>query len=330
MGVTRAITRRGLGACLAAAGLLPALPARAQAPDWPVRAVRVVVPYGAGGATDTLARTFAQRLASILGQPFPVENRPGGGTSIGAEAVLRAPRDAHTLFFCAAGAIMATPRLQALSYDPQRDFTGVTVVGTNSSVLAVARDFPARNLAEFVAYARANPGKLNAGNTGNGTSSHLAGVMVAMHAQLDLVMVSYPGVPQLLSDLIANRIQLHVGNPVDMIPQMQQGNVKILAVTGATRMAQLPDVPAVAESFPDAVFVGWNGFFVPTGTPQPVIDKLSRTVAGIMREPEVARRLESLAIDPFDPSPEAVRALVAQEGPMYDRLLRSAGLLRTG
>jgi tripartite-type tricarboxylate transporter receptor subunit TctC len=330
MAQTQPISRRTFGVALTAASGLLARPGLAQTSDWPQRPVRVIVPLGAGGATDTLARTFTQRLAGVLGQPFPVENRPGGNTSIGAEAALRAPRDGYTLMFCAAGAIMATPRLQALSYDPQRDFVGVSVIGTNSSVVTVGRDFPARTFAEFVDHARANPGRLNAGNTGNGTSSHLAAVMVAVHARLDLVTVPYQGVPQLLADLIANRIQLHVGNPVDMIPQMQSGNVRILAATGASRMRQLPDVPAVAESFPGAAFVGWNGFFAPTGTPTPVIEKLSQAIGMIAREPDVAQRLDDLAIDPFDPSPEAAKALIARENPVYEQLLRSVGLLRAG
>jgi len=325
------ITRRRIGASLlAAGGWLTGRPAGAQGTDWPARPVRVVVPYGAGGATDTQARLFSTRLAAILGQPFPVENRPGANTAVGAEQALRAPRDGHTLMFCAGGAILATPRMQALTYDPARDFAGVSIVGSNGNLLAVARDFPARDLAGLIAHARANPGRLNAGHTGNGTSSHLTTVMLALHAGLDVVMVSYPGVPQVMTDLITGRIQMHFGSPADILPQVQAGALRVLAASGERRAPQLPEVPTVAETFPEATFLAWNSFFTPTGTPRPVIDTLARHIAAIAREPEIVRRMAELGIEPWGSTPEEVEQRVRRETPIYDRLLRAAGLLRTG
>jgi tripartite-type tricarboxylate transporter receptor subunit TctC len=287
------------------------------------------VPYGAGGATDTQARLFSQRLAAILGQPFPVENRPGGGTAIGAEQVLRAPRDGYTIMFAAGGAIVATPRLQTLTYDPTRDFTGISIVGSNGNMLAVARDFPARNLQELVAHARANPGKLNGGHTGNGTSSHLSTVLLNVSAGLDVVTVAYPGVPQIVADLIAGRLQLHFGSPADILPQVQAGNLRVLAGSGERRPRDLPDVPTLNEVFQQGAVVAWNGFFAPTGTPRPVIDTLARHIASIAREPEIVRRLQDLGIEPDGSTPEGVRAMVEKEIPLYERLLSAAGLRRS-
>jgi tripartite-type tricarboxylate transporter receptor subunit TctC len=324
------ITRRQAVASTLALGTLAAPRAFAQAGDWPQRPVRVVVPYGAGGATDTQARLFSARLSAILGQPFPVENRPGGGTAIGAEQVLRAPRDGYTLFFAAGGAILATPRMQAVTYDPARDFAGISIVGSNGNMLGVHKDFPARNFAEFVAYARANPGKLNAGHTGNGTSSHLSAVLLTVQPALDIVMVAYPGVPQVMTDLMTNRIQLHFGSPADILPQAQAGNLRVLAVSGVRRARDLPDVPTVAETFAGSSVVAWNAFFAPTGTPRPVIELLSRHMATIAREPEIVRRLNELGIEPAGSSPEEVAATVAREAPQYDTLLRASGLMRAG
>jgi tripartite-type tricarboxylate transporter receptor subunit TctC len=323
-GTMTGITRRRL-AGLAALGALPR-PAFAQS-DWPNRPVRVIVPYGAGGATDTQARLFSVRLSTILGQPFPVENRPGGGTAIGAQAVLGA-RDGHTLFFAAGGAILATPRMQALTYDPLRDFVGISIVGSNPTMLSVHKDFPANTLAEWVAHARANPGRLNSGHSGNGTSSHLGGVMVQVKAGLDIVHVAYPGVPQMLNDLLTGRIQLTLGSPADMLPQRAAGNLKILAVTGERRNPRLPDVPAFAEMFPGSTFLAWNAFFAPAGTPPAVVQLIARHCAAIAREPEIISRLDALGIDADGSTPDGVAAMVRREDEEYETLLRAAGLRR--
>ncbi|WP_426958672.1 Bug family tripartite tricarboxylate transporter substrate binding protein [Muricoccus radiodurans] len=324
----RGITRRGLGAATMGIGGLASRPLGAQMADWPSRPVRVVVPYGAGGATDTMCRLFCGRLATILGQPFPVENRPGGNAVIGMEQVLRAPKDGYTLLFGAGGAFLATPRMQPVSFDPVRDFAGISIVGTNGMILAVNKDLPARNLTEFVAEARAHPGRVNAGTSSLGTSSHLAAVMLAVHARADITMVPYPGVPQIMADLLSGRIQLHFGSAADVLPQAQAGNVRVLAVSGARRMPQLPDVPTVAETFPGATYTAWNGFFAPTGTPRPVIDLLARHIAAVAREPEIIRRLDELGIDADGGTPEAVEGTLRREGPEYETLLRASGLLR--
>jgi tripartite-type tricarboxylate transporter receptor subunit TctC len=319
-------SRRQLGALLAAGTL--ARPALAQS-DFPSKAVRVVVPYGPGGATDTQARLFSQRLAQILNQPFPVENRPGAGTAIGAEQVLRAPRDGHTIMFAAGGAILATPRMQALTYDPARDFRGISIVGSNGNMLAVARDFPARTLQEFVTYAKANPGTLNGGHTGNGTSSHLATVLLNVSAGLDVTTVAYPGVPQVMGDLIGGRLQLHFGSPADILPQVQAGNVRVLAGSGEQRSPDLPDVPTLNEVYRAGAVTAWNGFFAPTGTPQEAIELLARHIATIAREPEIVARLKTLGIEPDGSTPAGVQAMIDRETPLYERLLTAAGLRRS-
>jgi len=322
--------RRAAKAMLVAGGVLAVQGARAQQADWPTRPVRVVVPYGAGGATDTMCRLFGARLAAILGQPFLVENRPGGNSAIGAEQVLRAPHDGYTLLFAAGGAFLATPRMQAVSYDPVRDFAGISIVGSNGMILAVNRDFPASNFAEYIALLPANPGKMSCGTSSFGTSSHLAPVMLTVHAGLDITMVPYPGVPQILADLIGGRIQLHFGSAADILPQVQAGTLKVLAVSSPQRMKQLPDIPAVAETFPGATYLAWNGFFAPRATPAPVIALLARHVGAIAREPEIVRRLAELGIDADGGTPADVEATLAREGPEYERLLKASNLLRAG
>ncbi len=328
--MTQFTRRQAGGAMLGLGGLLAPRGAAAQAGDFPSRPVRVIVPYGAGGATDTMCRIFCQRLGALTGQSFPVENRPGGNAAIGGEAVLRAPKDGYTLYFAAGGAFLATPRMQAMTYDPVRDFTGISIVGTNGMMLAVARDFPARNLAEFVAYARANPGRLNCATSSFGTSSHLAPVMLTVHAGIEMTMVPYPGVPQAITDLMGGRVQLHFGSAADILPQAQAGNLRVLAVSSEQRVKQLPDVPTVAELFPGATYIAWNAFFAATGTPRPVIDLLSRHIQAIAKEAETARRLDELAIEPDGGTPEQVQAMLAKESPEYERLLRASNLLRQG
>lgn len=320
------MTRRALCFSTAAAA---ALPASAQTADWPSKPVRVVVPYGAGGATDTLCRIFCSRLSAILGQPFPVENRPGGNAVLGVEAVLRA-KDSHTLLFAGPGVFSSTPKMQAVSYDPVRDLMGVNIVGSNGTLLVVNKNFPPSNVPELVAWARTNPGRLNVASSSLGTSSHLAPVMFATHAQIELTIVPYPGVPQIVTDLMGGRVQAHFGSPADMIQLVQSGAVKVLALTGPWRVPQLPDVPTIAETFPGAIFTTWNGMFAPAGTPHQVVSLLSRHMLTIAKEPEVLRRLTELGIEPDERTPEEVDATIRREGEEYERLLRAAGALRAG
>jgi len=320
------LTRRHLGVLIVTGAL--ARPALAQS-DYPSRPVRVVVPYGPGGATDTQARLFSQRLSQILGQPFPVENRPGAGSAIGAEQVLRAPRDGYTIMFAAGGAILATPRMQTLTYDPAKDFTGISIVGSNGNMLAVSRDFPAQTLQEFAAYAKANPGRMNGGHTGNGTSSHLSAVLLNVAAGLDITTVAYPGVPQIVADLIAGRLQMHFGSPADILPQVQAGNLRVLAGSGERRSADLPNVPTINEVYGGGAVVAWNGFFAPTGAPTAAIELLSRHIATIAKEPEIIARLQTLGIEPEGTTPAGVQAMVQKEIPLYERLLTAAGLRRS-
>jgi tripartite-type tricarboxylate transporter receptor subunit TctC len=288
------------------------------------------VPYGPGGATDTLIRLWGARLATILGQSFLIENRPGGNTAIGAEVVLRAPRDGHTLFFAGGGAFLSAPLLQSLSYDPLRDFRGVSIVGSNGMLMTVNRDIPPRDLDGFIAWVRANPGTVNAASSSLGTSSHLAPVLLAQRAGIDITVVPYPGFPQMLGDLVGGRVQALFGNPADMLPHVQSGALRALAVTSDRRMPQLPDVPTLAERYPDAVFTTWNGLFAPAGTPEPVIATLSRHMTEIGREPDMRRRLADLGIDPDERTPEEVDATLRREAPVYAALLRASGMGRGG
>jgi len=319
----RRIARRSALALLGASAALPR-PARAQ--SWPQRTVRVIVPYGAGGATDTMCRMICTQLTSRIGQPFVVENRTGAGGAIGAEAVARAT-DGHTLLFAAGGVFNALPRMQKLGFDPVADLTGISIVGVNGMLLGVREDFPARDLAEFVAYAKAHPGELNCGSSSIGTSSHLAPLMLMVKAGIDIVMVPYPSVPAAIADVLGGRIQVHFGSPADIIPQMGKG-IKVLANSGARRSPQVPDIPTVAETYPGGVYEAWNGFFAPRDTPQAVIGMLSQHIVAIVKEAEMGQRFAALGIDATGTTPEEVVATIAREAPVYEASLKAAGLMK--
>lgn len=298
----------------------------AVAQDWPARPVRIIVPYGPGGIADIFGRLTADRLTKLLGQPFVVESRGGAGGAIGTEQAVRSPKDGYTLYFAGGGQFSVVPLMQKLSYDPLKDLTPVSMVTLNGMALAVNNDLPVRNVREFIDYVRANPGKVNYGSTGLGSSSHLAPAAFAAREKLDMVVVPYQATPPSIVALMSGTIQVFFGNVSDVIEAARSGKVRLLAISSEKRAAQFPDIPTVSETVPDFVMTGWNGYFAPAGTPRPVIDRLAQAIAAVCKDPEVIRIMANSSVESVGGTPEDLAAAIQKDLPIYRAAVDAAGL----
>lgn len=311
---------------IAAAVMLAALSLPGQAADWPVRPVTVIVPLAAGGNTDMMARLAAQHLTDKLGQTFIVENRPSAGGAIATAQVAAAPPDGYTLLFTPSSMLLLTPLLQKLAFDPGKQLVPVTNVGTGAQVIAIKRELPARTLPEFLAYARAHPGTLNFAVAGTQNISHLAPVLLFARAGVNLVMVPAKGEAQAIADLISGQVDLYFGNASQLLPHAGSDRIRLLAVGTAQRIAAAPDLPTVAETFPGLVFSSWNGFVVPAGTTDEIVDAIRREIIALARSPEAAQRLSKLGIVPGGQSKEEVAATFASDREMFVAAVKAAGI----
>jgi tripartite-type tricarboxylate transporter receptor subunit TctC len=311
---------------IAPAVMLAVLSLPGQAADWPVRPVTVVVPLAAGGNSDMMARLAAQHLTDKLGQTFIVENRPSAGGAIATAQVAAAPPDGYTLLFTPSSMLLLTPLLQKLSFDPGKQLVPVTNVGTGAQVIAIKRELPARTLPEFLAYARGHPGTLNFAVAGTQNISHLAPVLLFARAGVNLVMVPAKGEAQAIADLISGQVDLYFGNASQLLPHAGSDRIRLLAVGTTQRIAAAPDLPTVAETFPGLVFSSWNGFVVPSGTPDEIVDALRREIIALSRSPEVAQRLTKLGIVPGGQSKEEVAATFASDREMFVAAVKAAGI----
>jgi tripartite-type tricarboxylate transporter receptor subunit TctC len=293
---------------IAPAVMLAVLSLSGQAADWPVRPATVIVPLAAGGNTDMMARLAAQHLTDKLGQTFIVENRPSAGGAIATAQVAAAPPDGYTLLFTPSSMLLLTPLLQKLAFEPGKQLVPVTNVGTGAQVIAIKRELPARTLPEFLAYARGHPGTLNFAVAGTQNISHLAPVLLFARAGVNLVMVPAKGEAQAIADLISGQVDLYFGNASQLLPHAGSDRIRLLAVGTAQRIAAAPDLPTVAETFPGLVFSSWNGFVVPAGTPDEIVDAIRREIIALARSPEAAQRLTKLGIVPGGQSKKEVAA----------------------
>jgi tripartite-type tricarboxylate transporter receptor subunit TctC len=308
-------------------GVLGCLPS-AYAQEWPTRPVRIIVPYGPGGIGDLLVRLTTERLAKMFGQPFILENRPGGGGVLGMEYAARSANDGYTLVQAGGNQFSVVPLMQKLSYDPVKDLTPISIIAANGMALAVNVDLPVNSVREFLDYAKANPGKLNYGTGGVGTSSHLVPAAFAARAGLDMVAIPYQSTPASVLAVISGTVQVFFGNIPDIVESYRSGRVRLLALSNAERIPQFPDLPTVGETVPGFVMTGWNGFFAPAGTPQPIIRRLSQAIAAICRDPEVVKTMTSLSLEPVGSSPEEVAEIIRRELPIYEAAVTAAGLRR--
>ncbi len=300
----------------------------AIAQDWPTHPVKIVVPYGPGGISDVLARMTGERLGAILGQRFVVETRPGASGAIGTEYAVRSPPDGYTLYHAGGAQFSVVPLMQKLNYDPLKELMPISMVAINGMGMAINRDLPVHSVREFIDYARQNPGKINYGSVGHGSSSDLTPAAFAAREGLKLVDVPYTATPPSILALINGSIHLFFGNISDIVGPVRSGDVRLLAVSTSKRLAEFPDVPTVAETVPGFVMTGWNGYFAPRGTPRPIIDRLAQAIAIVCHDPEIIKKMANLSLDAASSTPEQLAAAIEADLPVYRDAVIAAGLAK--
>ncbi|TFZ04572.1 Bug family tripartite tricarboxylate transporter substrate binding protein [Ramlibacter rhizophilus] len=284
------MTFRPLIATLAAAAVFASSQAAAQ--EWPTKPVKILFGFPAASATDVIARAVGQKLSEKWGQPVVIENRPGAGGNLGSELAARAPADGYTIFFGTVANAISTTLYSKLNYDYLKDFTPITLVATTPLVLVASPSVPVKDVKELVTYAKANPGKLNFGSGGVGTSNHLAGEMFKSATGSDLVHVPYKGTPAAYNDMFGGQVALMFDNIVAVTNHVKNGKLKPIAVTSAQRASTLPEVPTMAEQgLPGFEAVSWIGALVPTGTPDAIVQKIHTDLVAVLRMPEVKEKL---------------------------------------
>ena len=299
--------------------------ALAQAQSWPQKPVKVIVPFSAGGNTDSQARIVSERLNALLGQPFVVENKVGAGGAIAAEFVAKSAPDGYTLFF-AASPQFTLPLVQKVNFDPFKDFAPISIVGTNPFVLGTHVSVPATTVKEFVDYVKARPGQLNFASAGAGTVTHLTAALFLSRAGLEMTHVAYKGGAPAVADLVGGQVQMYFGNASELIQHSQSGKVRMLGVSSAKRTPQLPEVPAIAETYPGFATSTWNGYLAPTGTPQAIIERAAQVIAQAVREPATADRLRKIGVEPLGNTPTEFAELVRREAPVWRDAVKAAGI----
>lgn len=316
--------------CLLASALtLCAMVAAAQtAPPFPSKPVRIIVPATAGDGSDILARTVGQELASLLGQSVLIENRPGAGGSVAADAVAKATPDGYTLMLANGSSHGVTPSLYPrLPYDSIRDFATVTLIGTAPNALVVSSTLPVNTFAEFVTYVRARPGRLNIASAGNGSLSHLAGEWLKSASKLDMVHVPYRGATPALTDLTSGQVAAMVINIPTIQPLLRAGKLKVLATSGARRAGSLPDAPTLAESgLTGYESLAWFGLIAPAKTPPEVINRLATDAQRAIAAPAVRERLAAFGADPVGSSPAEFGSFMRSEIAKYAKIIRDANV----
>ncbi len=307
------------------AALLSIFASGAWAQGYPTKPIRLVVPFSPGGGTDTQARAIAQRMSETLGQTVVVDNRPGAGGSIGAEIVVRATPDGYTLIMVS-GSYGANAALYKLRYDPIGDIQPVALIGTTGLVLSVHPSVPARSVKEFIAHAKANPGKLNFGSAGTGGLGHLAGEVFKLESKVDFVHVPYKGSGPTMRALLAGEIQLSFSSMVPSIPHVKAGRLRALGVTTAQRSPALPDVPAISETLPGYEVTHWYGLWGPRGLPKPILARWNREVSRVLQLDDVKRRLSNEGMVPGGGSPESFAKFLRQQVEKWRRVVKEANI----
>lgn len=314
----------------ASAMLLAASPftALAQGTGFPSKPVTLIVPFPPGGAADRIGRAVADGLQRTWGKPVVVDNRAGAGGVLGAETAARAVGDPHTLLLGSIGVMTVNPHIyKALRYDPVKDFTPISLLATMPNVLVVNNSVPVHSLKEFIAHAKAHPGKLSFGSAGSGTTEHTNGVMLGNEAKLDLVHVPYKGISPSHIDLLGGRIDFIVEQGAAIVPLIKGDKVRALAVTTTQRMKALPNVPTFAESgFPAFVTSAWYALYAPAGIPAAIQQQISADLARSFDTAEVRERMEDISVDVTVGSPQDLARFQAAEMERWGRLVQQAGI----
>ncbi|HJQ60095.1 MAG TPA: tripartite tricarboxylate transporter substrate-binding protein [Vineibacter sp.] len=323
------MNRRMIAGFLGAA--LVALSAGAQAQNYPTKTITMVVPFAAGGPTDALARIVAQKMSEKLGQQIIVDNVGGAGGTIGVAKVARAAPDGHTIILTHMGTLAVNIALyKSLPYDSQKDLVPVGLAGTNPMVLVVKKNLPAKDFKEFVAYVNANQKKVQYGMAGIGAASHLGGLMLNSMMKVEVLEIPYKGTGPALNDLVAGQFDYMVDQAVNVLAQIQGGNIRALGVSTKKRLAQLPDVPTIDESgLPGYEVTIWNGIFAPKGTPPAIVAKLNSVLGEALADEGVRKRLSELAVElptKEEGTPEALSSLLKASIDKWVPAVKAAGV----
>ncbi|HEX5130183.1 MAG TPA: tripartite tricarboxylate transporter substrate binding protein [Usitatibacter sp.] len=299
----------------------------AQAQPYPAKPIRFVVPYPAGGPLDTVARLLGAKVGESLGQPVVVDNKPGAGGNIGADIVAKSPADGYTILMGAVATHAINPTLyKSIPYDPIKDFAPVTQVASTPNVLVVNPAVPAKDVKEFIAYAKANPGKLSFGSGSIGSAGHLAGELFKATAGVDMVHVPYKGAAPAMQDLIGGQVQLMFDNLASSLAQVKAGKIRALAVTTAKRTPLAPELPTIAESgVPGFDISTWFGIFAPAGTPKPALERLHAEFAKALADPGIREKMNRMGAEPVGNTPEEFAAFIRTEADKYAKLIRASG-----
>lgn len=309
-----------------AAAFLCAQPAHAQE-NWPTKPVTMIVPFGAGGTTDVVARLIAQHLRDKLGQNFIIENRAGAGGNIGAAAVAKAPKDGYTgLFVSVATHAINQFVYTNMTHDPEKDFEPVVLTTIFSNVLVVNPALPVKTLAEFVAYARAHPGELSYGSAGFGTSQHLAGELLKLATGTQMTHVPFRSSGDIMNNILGGHIAVAFDNTALILPYVETGKLRALGVANTVRHRSMPDVPAIPDTYPTVVANSWGGVVMPAGVPRAIIDKLNAEIRRGLAVPEIRARIEELGADIPDTTPEQFGDFMKAERKKWSEVVKTAGL----
>ncbi|WP_020202969.1 MULTISPECIES: Bug family tripartite tricarboxylate transporter substrate binding protein [Cupriavidus] len=310
-------------ACQAAAAAIPATAATA-AEAWPSKPIKVIVPYTPGGSTDTVSRIVFEKVAERLGQPVVIENKPGGNSTLGTSIAARAKPDGYT-FLSVLAAYSANPSLYShLQYKPG-DLTPVSLMADLPLFLFTSKSVPATTVAQLVDYGRKNPGKLNFGSSGTGSSAHLVGTRFGMVSKIEMTHIPYNGSAPILTDLMSGNVSMVFDPLLVPMPQAKAGKINVLAVASAKRWPGEPNIPTMEEAgFPGFVMSSWAGLVAPAGTPQPVIDRMSKEIAEAVRSAEVQKKLENLGFIGVGSTPDAFRKLIERDSARYAEIIKAA------
>jgi tripartite-type tricarboxylate transporter receptor subunit TctC len=310
----------------ASAAALPAISRAASAQSYPSKPIRWVIGWPAGGGADTVARIIEPWLTRRLGQPVIIENRPGASTNISVQFVVNAPPDGYTLLWHGLSSVVNTSLFTNLPFDIQRDIDPVAGIVSYPMIVVAHPSVPVQNVAELIAHAKANPGKVTMASFGTGTASHLAGELFKFMAGIDMVHIPYRGGAPMTTDLIGGQVNVGFDVMVTALPQVRSGKLRALGVLGRKRFEPIPDIQAVAETLPGYEASTWAGMGAPRGTPTEIIERLNREVTAGLAQPDIKARLADVGTVPMVLSPAEFRAYIAAEAAKWDKVVKIAGI----
>jgi tripartite-type tricarboxylate transporter receptor subunit TctC len=313
-------------AAIACCALGAAWTVAAQTAAYPSRVVRFITPFPPGGSLDPLTRMSAQKLSETWGQPTIVENRPGGNSIIGTQAVAKAPADGYTILVAGTPHVI-NPSLFPTPYDAIKDFAPIATIARSRQILVVNPSLPVKTLRELIALAKARPGELNYGSSGTGNTNHLAGELLSSLAGIRMQHIPYKGAGPAIVDLLTGQLQLSFHVPISVIGHIKSARLRPIAISGETRAAALPQVPTMTQAgLPAFEMSGWTGLFAPAGAPKPIIDKISADMAKVLAMPDIVERLVSQGLEPFISTPEQFAALLQSDMAKFAKLIRERGI----